>query len=343
MPATPVTLSITFVHNMLQGVRARGQAVDCFLQDAGIAPELLAQAGARVTPAQLVALFESLVERLDDDGLGLQSRALKRGSFALIARSALSAPTLEVAMRRMARTYRLLQDDVALEIRHDAALAGLALRFTHPALSESNFLHELLLRVFWRLLAWLAGGKLPIARFDFAFECPPYAESYGRAFPAPRAFAQPQSAFWFDAAYLQRRVRQDEQSLSQFLSRAQSHILLPPRTRHTLSASVRSHLLQTRPQWPDMAATAQSLHLSGATLQRRLAAEGTSFQLLKDGLRRDIAVLRLHNSAVPLAALADELGFSDSASFQRAFKGWTGSAPGTYRRLGADADPHEGS
>ena len=127
-------------------------------------------------------------------------------------------------------------------------------------------------------------------------------------------------------------MRQDEESLFKFLSNAQSNVLLPRRNLDTVSASVRCHLQQTVPQWPDMAATASSLHMSGATLQRRLASEGTSFQALKDALRRDIAVVRLNTSTLPLATLACELGFSDSASFQRAFKGWTGSAPGAYRR-----------
>lgn len=332
MNHSPTTIPITFVHSILQGVRARGLAVDCFLDDADIAHELLDQASSRVTVDQFVALFESLVSRLDDDFLGLQSRPLRRGSFALIARSALGAPTLEVALRRIARTYKLLQDDIQIDIAYEGSLAGFALRFSNPTAAWPNFLHELLLRVFWQLLAWLVGGKLRIARFDFAFERPGYADSYSRVFPAPLLFDQRQSAFWFEATYLQHRVRQDEQSLFKFLSRAQANVILPQRKADTVSASVRCHLQQTVPLWPDMVATASSLHMSSATLQRRLASEGTSFQALKDALRRDIAIVRLHTSEVPLIALASELGFSDSASFQRAFKGWTGSAPGTYRQ-----------
>ena len=329
----PVTIPIAFVHGMLSGVRARGLPCDAFLVDTGIAPELLQQVSARVTADQYAALFRLVIERLDDEAMGFLSRPLKRGSFALVARSALDAGTLEVALRRVARTMRLLQDDVVLEPVHEGGLAGLALRFDDPAAPKLAHLHELLLRVFWRLLAWLAGGRLPVARFDFAFESPPYAGSYGKIFPALLRFEQHRSALWFDAKLLQRRVRRDETALRTFLADAQANIIVPRRD-DVVSARVRDHLQQTQPAWPDLAATADALHMAASTLQRRLAADGTSFQVLKDELRRDLAIVRLNTSTVPLAALADELGFADSAAFQRAFKSWTGSAPGAYRRGG---------
>ena len=337
MTLTATTIPIAFVHTMLHGARAQGLADADFWAAAGIAPELLTQASARVTAEQYVALFKTLVERLDDDALGLQSRPLKRGSFAMIARSAVSAPTLEVAARRMARTYRLLQDDVVLELVYEGAQVAFSLRFVDANAPWPPFLHELLLRVFWRLLAWLAGGKLPVSHFDFAFERPLYAASYARVFPSPLAFDCARSAFWFDAALLKQRVRQDETSLFKFLADAQANVILPRRSQNSLSASVRSHLQQGLPHWPDMVATASALCMSTATLQRKLSIEGTSFQVLKDGLRRDIAIVRLNASAVTLQELTEELGFADVASFQRAFKGWTGSAPGAYRRARHEA------
>lgn len=334
MLLSPVTVSITFVHGMLSGALARGLSCDTILLDAGIAPELLQQTSARVTSGQYVALFQLLTDYLDDDCLGFLSRPLKRGSFALIARSALGAPNLEVAIRRISRTFRLLQDDVVLEPVRAGDLAGLSLRFINPEITQPVFLHELLLRVFWRLLAWLAGDKLPTTHFDFAFESPHYADNYGKIFPASLHFAQHQSAFWFGAARLLDPIRRDESALRTFLADAQANVIVPRRSDDVVSARVRNFLQQTQPAWPDLATTAMDMHMAPSTLQRHLTSERTSFQMLKDKLRRDLAVVRLSTSKVPLGKLADELGFADSAAFQRAFKGWTGSAPGAYRRSG---------
>lgn len=332
MPRSLVTVPVALVHGMLTGVRAHGESAEVYLADAGIIPDLLEQAGARVTAAQYIALYRSLIERLGDEGLGFCSRPLKLGSFALMARSALGASDLETAIRRIAHTFRLLQDDVLLELVHAQNLAGLALRFTASSIVHPAFLDEMLLRVFWRLLAWLAGGQLPAARFDFAFECPPHIDSYDKVFPAPSSFGQQQSAFWFDAAKLKCPVRRDEAALRAFLADAQANIIVPRRGEDMSRTRVREYLQRTLPAWPDLTATAETLHISTSTLQRHLAAEGTSFRALKDDLRRDIAIIRLTTSTVALAALAQELGFTDCAAFQRAFKGWTGSPPGSYRR-----------
>jgi AraC-like DNA-binding protein len=327
---SPVTIPIAFVHGMLDGVRARGIPQDGFLHDAGIPAELMQQAGARVTVDQYVALFRLLGERQNDECLGFLSRPLKPGGFALTARSAIGAGTLGVAMRRIAKTFWLLQDDVEMQILREGQLVGVSLRFCDPEVERPVFLHTLLLRVYWRLLAWLAGGQLRASRFDFAFPCPPYVDGFAKIFPGPTHFDCNQSAFWFDATRMQEPVRRDDAALRAFLADAQANVVVPRRSEEATSAKVRSHLQRTQPEWPDLTTTAAALHLSAPTLQRRLGKEGTSFQSLKDELRRDCAIMRLNTSNVPLAALADELGFADSAAFQRAFKSWTGSAPGSY-------------
>ncbi len=342
MLRSPVTVPISAVHGLLSGPCAQGLATPSWtaavLEAAGIAPERLAESGSRVTAAQCVALFSVLVDTLGDECLGQLSRPLRRGSFALVARSTLGAPSLAVAMRRAAKSFNLLQDDVVLACAQEPALRGITLVVHDASLARQNFLHELLLRVFWRLLVWLHGGRLVPRRFDFSFKQPAYAADYARIFPAPLRFGQPHSGVWFDAAALAEPVRRDAVALQAFLHATPGNLVGPNLVEQATSARVRALLHRASPEWPDLVSTAARLHMSVSALQRHLAAEATSFQTVKDQLRRDLAIVRLNSSAVPLATLAADLGFANSAAFQRAFKTWTGSAPGSYRARTARED-----
>ncbi len=335
----PVTVSIAFVHGMLTGLRLRGEPVEPWLVRAGIAPALLAQPAARVTGDQYVALFRALIENFGDEGLGLFSRTLRRGTLALMTRSALGSATVEAALHRICRSLDLLQDDVRCALVREGGATGLAIEVPASFYPERAFVHEMLLRVLMRVATWLHGGRLKALRFDLAMPRPPHAAEYEKLFPGAVHFGQPRTAVWFDSAALAQPLRRDEAAWREFLAQTPDIVVTPPRGGNAASARVRSCLQQARPRWLELPAVAAELHLSVSTLQRHLTAEGSSFQAVKDQLRRDLAVVRLITSDVPLAVLAGELGFSDSATFQRAFKGWTGSAPGVYRRAAAAASP----
>jgi AraC-like DNA-binding protein len=76
---------------------------------------------------------------------------------------------------------------------------------------------------------------------------------------------------------------------------------------------------------------ARRLGVSARSLQRKLSAEGTSFQKELNLLREDLAchyLTRTHHSAPEVAFL---LGYQDTNSFYRAFNGWTGQTPEQVR------------
>jgi AraC-like DNA-binding protein len=84
-------------------------------------------------------------------------------------------------------------------------------------------------------------------------------------------------------------------------------------------------------RWPDLESVAEQMHISPQTLRRHLREEGTSFQGLKDQLRRDMAIYHLSRAELSLQQIAEQLGFSEPSAFHRAFKKWTGLTPGAYR------------
>lgn len=329
---TPVTISISFVHGMLSGVTRRGHAADAWLQRAGISPSLLRQPAARVTADQYTALYRALLRDLADEGTGLFTRSLGRGSMAMILRSALCSATVGEAFRRLTRSFNLLQDDVKISVVRHGAHTGLCVAVPRAFYPQRIYVHEMLMRVMLRISVWLHGERLNALAFDFAIPAPPHAREYPRLFPGVVRFDQPVTALWFETAALARPVRRDEAALRDFLRKAPDLIVEARRGDGSAASKVRDCLGTADPQWPDLPAVARRLHTSVSTLQRHLLEEGTSFRAVKDQLRRDMAVVRLISSDVPVAVLAAELGFSDRAIFQRAFKAWTGSSPGVYRR-----------
>ncbi|MCA9549996.1 MAG: AraC family transcriptional regulator [Myxococcales bacterium] len=74
-------------------------------------------------------------------------------------------------------------------------------------------------------------------------------------------------------------------------------------------------------------AVAARLGTSKRTLQRRLGAEGTSFQQVLDGTREQLARHYLRRSSMSGAEISFLLGFEDPNSFFRAFHAWTGTTP----------------
>jgi AraC-like DNA-binding protein len=71
--------------------------------------------------------------------------------------------------------------------------------------------------------------------------------------------------------------------------------------------------------------------MSARTFQRQLKEEGASFSDLLADVRRRETLKRLKERNLTIAAIATDLGYSDQATFTRAFRRWTGSPPGHFR------------
>lgn len=77
---------------------------------------------------------------------------------------------------------------------------------------------------------------------------------------------------------------------------------------------------------------AEQLHMTAYTLSRKLKAEGSSYQKIKDNLRRDQAVIMLTRQNLTVSEISSQLGFAEPGAFSRAFKHWTGLSPLAYRK-----------
>lgn len=102
--------------------------------------------------------------------------------------------------------------------------------------------------------------------------------------------------------------------------------------RSALEIALRQELLARHGRMPGLEALARSRHLSSRTLIRRLRGQGTSYRRLAAEVQAGLAADLLRNTDLPVAEIAERLGFADPANFGRAFRSWFGTTPGRYRQ-----------
>ncbi|MEM6447572.1 MAG: helix-turn-helix domain-containing protein, partial [Cyanobacteria bacterium P01_D01_bin.123] len=79
-------------------------------------------------------------------------------------------------------------------------------------------------------------------------------------------------------------------------------------------------------------AIAQKMNMSLRSLQRLARGEGYTVGQILENTREKKARRLLINSTLSIEAISNLLGYSDSRSFRRAFKRWTGYSPAEFRR-----------
>jgi AraC-like DNA-binding protein len=88
---------------------------------------------------------------------------------------------------------------------------------------------------------------------------------------------------------------------------------------------------------------AEAAGMSARGLQRRLVEAGTSFTQLLTAYRVRRASRWLESSALTVAEIAAELGYTDASNFARAFRRETGLSPAAFRKARAQTGPDAGT
>jgi AraC-like DNA-binding protein len=333
-PAKPpiATVPISLVSAFLAGADARPDTIRRYLEEAGIAPELLGQPGARVTEEQFSTFYQAIAIALDNEMPGFFSRPLRSGTLKFLCLSLLDARNLETALHRFCQFFHIVLDDFRLESRRNGPIAQLTLH-PNPSVHRIGPLgHELMLKLVHGVSSWLIGQHIPLLQVELACPRPAHALDHRYFFSGPVLFDGDGTLMRFSAAYLDMPIRQSKRNLGKFLARAPGDWIFGSFSERLVSHRVRQYLAARLPDLPTIEQAAENLHCSVRTLCRRLAGEDTTFQALKDELRRDIAIQRLTETDETITKIAGDIGFDDPSAFHRAFRHWTGSTPGTYRR-----------
>ncbi len=330
-PSSLATVSSRFAGDWIVALRhcCTDAQLASFLRRAGM-HTIRGRLAHRITLDQIVRLYQIAAIETKDEMMGLWSRPIRARALQHLLTTVREASSLPSALHRFSTFWNLLLDDYQFELASQNG--NISLRLV-PLDSQpcQQFGHMLILKLAHGLLSWLAGYEVPVQAVQFAFERPGFSDDYSVIFPAQISFKAPCSAITFDVAKLGPTKKRSTAELKEFLNRAPRDWIFTGYREHKQSLRVREFLYQTR--WEDghLAGAARALNVTPRTLMRRLDAENTSFQAIKDGLRRDIAIRDLQAGSKSIEEISEDVGFSSPANFHRAFRRWTGVTPSSYR------------
>ena len=330
--ADQTTCAAFWVKSIAETLEAAGLDTHALFEQAGLERAAMSDADARFPTEGISLLWQLAATRSGNPAIGLtNSSVVRQGSFDVVAYAMMSSANLLGSLERAVRYVDILSDAATLTLADDREGHRLILELfggKHPVPRQRFEFDLMTLLSFFR---WITNRDLRPLAFELRFPPPADPQPYQDAFKCPLRFNAPVNALLFARTDATLPLPTAHPELAEMHERiASEHLqrLDPAQTCHRVRAVIIRHLPDGEPRRPKIATI---LGMSERTLQRRLTAEGTSFQRLLEDARRELARHYLGQREVSLADTAYLLGFSDQSSFFRAARRWFASSPRDYR------------
>ncbi|HEX6591181.1 MAG TPA: AraC family transcriptional regulator [Moraxellaceae bacterium] len=330
-------ISVPALQQYLRSAEACGLSREKMLAESGISAEQLLDNNGRVPGDALQRLLAYILPRCGNPVFGLQtSHYIQPGSYSVMGYIAMTSNTLAEAVARMPQYEKLVGDMGVSTVEHEpgAIVVRWNCRFSDP-LTRRHII-ENVLASWTSYTRWMADAP-ELTPLAVRFEHDPPADRtllkhYQQIFRCPVYFNQPMSALLCSAQMFEYPLRQPDVNLRDTLEQHAQASLAALKEKYSLSDQVRSLLRAMLADGsPRKEFVAEQMGMNVRTLHRKLADEGQSYQQILDDLRAELARKYLSQSHLSVDDIARTLGFTESRSFIRYFKGYVGVTPGEFR------------
>ncbi|UFQ97952.1 AraC family transcriptional regulator [Pseudomonas wenzhouensis] len=332
------TVSVAYLQGLVEYLQRQGIAPEALLAHAQLSPEVLGQRDQRIAASAYLTLLSEGVRQSGDPFLGLHlGESVRPGYYGVLGYLIMSCATLADALHRQAR-YASLVGNLGQVVLDDepARMDGEALvahRWQPLLAQQQRQLSEETLAGWVSFGRWISGLDIAPTEVRFQHSAPADTSEHARIFRCPVLFDQPDNALVFPRRLLAAPLSQADAQVRGMLDAYADRLLAELNQGHGVLDRARLELARQLPeQGADLEAIAAALALTPRTLQRRLRESGLSFSQLVDETRQQLVLHYLRDPALELAEIAFLVGFSEAGSLARAFRRWTGTSPGEYRR-----------
>lgn len=317
-----------------QLLESYGLDAKALFEQAGIDPESMFDADARVPSAAMEALIAEGARQSRDVNFGLREAEFFRPAhLGPLGFAWLASSNLRVAFERMKRYCRMINDELQIDIKD---LEGrVRIEFSNQTHGPNDHLREQgQLAISVKCCRVVAGDSFAPVSVSFRQPEPANTQAFFALFRCPVEFNGGFTGFDVDPQRMDQRLTGSNEQLAQL----NEHIVvryLAHREKSDIVNRCKAAIIDALGSGNiSEAIVAEALHMTPRNLHRRLSKEDTSFKLLLNEVRQDLALQYIKDRSLTLTEISFMLGFSEVSSFSRAFKNWTGRAPSSLRQSG---------
>lgn len=302
---------------------------------AGVDPSAPVDPGAMVSDVRFFGLLERIGEASERGRsipilMGASMRCDDYGAFGLAFKS---APDLLGSYARVERFGKIVTSIANFRIRRSeraVSMEVIQVRDRRPGLAMTNELAVAALLALSREVS--RDGFAPVA-VHLMSDRPAVDGAYQDHFRCPVVFGADRDALEISTEAACQPNRLSDGGMSKFfethLDRQLSQINDTSELERHILDQIGDALSEGIPTLGDVAGR---MGMSSRTLQRRLSADGLTYQDLVLDARKNLSEQLLSRTDYALAEIAFLTGFSDQSTFTRAFKRWHGQTPASFRR-----------
>jgi AraC-like DNA-binding protein len=322
--------TLNAVSLVLETFAAEGLPREALLEGSGISLAELDRADIRIATHQEMQVCANAVALRRDIGLDL-GRRMHVSSYGILGYALLTSATFGDALR-LALTYpALLGTLFELCLIEDGDKIWLSASDYRDNEALTAFNSELCMTSLKVICDDLLGHALPLLGARFAYPAPDYRQRYAENFPCAVQFEQADNAFAFSRHWLDQPLPLADRITHRDMHERCRRQNIEFTGRQAWLGRIRQLIASQLHSAPGLSALATQMNCSERTLRRHLQANGSSYQELLDELRFERAKQMLQEDELPIYRIAEELGFSETASFRHAFSRWSGVAPSQFR------------
>jgi len=327
------TVQAKAVEKIVNAAAAHGVKPERLYDAVQLDPSVLLDPDNRIPFAQLVALYEKAAELTGDNDFGLHiGQSINPTAFDVVGYCALNSPTLGAAFARVARYHSIWTDGALFTLETSNDTSAIIYSYADTSIHAHRQDAEMTLATVTTLCRNIASDDFAPTSVEFQHDGPRDISEHVRLFRCPIEFSASENKLIFSSSFLSLPIAKADASLCALLDRHAEELLAKFPPRDSLVDQVRRIITnELRGGDPSLERVADQLSLTPRTLQRKLQELGTSHNELLDHMRRQLAMRYLREREMAICEVAYLLGFSESSSFHRAFKRWTGLTPKEFR------------